>query len=1338
MSFPPFATHISHPSPHGGPPLVSHHHPRHAHASSSLDSREMGSILSSPFHSSATDPMHFSVLPSISLTPLTATTISSSSSSIRYRDSYIKKSVQSNHSLATLHSSSNLTKKNKIKFIDKVTSHASHSMLKSPKKVSSLTDTSSSNRRHSLPVSGFSFSHSSSNQDTHLVLPHSIATLNEIKPKSTSVFNFKDHASSPEEVLRSNKHGLIKNKKDSCSDSLLNDAPTTSSSTTLASSSSSNIPLTTVMEEPTLDPSINIHTGLKGALNHASSLTSVSIPKKSPQPNGLNSKSSLNSIEKRNLTPSLMTSTDPETLTSLLTPPPFTMNSSISTIETVLSTPLIDTATAIPSQPSDPRNTLNVRSSENLPLSSLTSTSSASYLHVHPSPTSSSPSKSLSPPQLLSTYNSKQEPCISNPSLHLPEVPCSSSTPTLSIPGLTPSSATDLLSTLTLQSLSQVTCLGNDPSTMESPTSMADPVPPLAPPSDPPDLLLSISYPPTQLQQFMFVACNPTEDPSLHLPKPTLSLSIYQMEQDLDMRLFSVLFHRFLLMHPILLTRFSTNPKIVDSDIDAHIQMTVDVPTFLQVLPHVFPSDAQKYVLKERASMSPLAFKLFVQPLQHQTFFYVVLSPALGDELSADVMMCFLIHVYTLVQKELKSPGSYPSSFSSSSSSTSTLNVSPILNFPLKEIEEIAVHPLFWQKHFGQPHVDFIEYAEDEAATSNTKREQSLIYFKSQVIASKQEYVDFMERRQLEQTVHNYTVDIKNQEAQLQALVNRMASYEIEWTQAETNRRKLELAKHEHPTVVFHEDGEAICVSLETMHAIEKTLFQGDHVTDLPSLLQKQGLRHVEPFLHMSWPDFADLSESQCITLAASVQEKRRLLNCIEYVRNRVKETLQEMAKLKFQYEKKCLRYKRDLHTLRLQLESQRSNLDKLKHLLLKTNVKLHPPLEFEIFSMAQLPFSSSSSSSMAPCPREYFGFPLNNEARLHKLSRYAREICKLDTHASIPILNTTPLLDKHNDVMSSVKSTSSEWMKEKEREHKHVEGDHVKENTNDVDDDDDNGDDDEEDEQKMHVFLALFSILIKHIIGLETFVIGLKLNQRRTRLHQGIGIGPLTTLVPFRVDLSDLNQSLSQFVRSISMQATTMKLRAMHLAADALLYHDIHMDMTMKRENGEVNAKTASASASSSSFSLPRIQFEWMSYDDYHFLHKHYHYAPDFFLDDVLTSSNILMKTKWNDVSTTFDFLFRCMAIEKGKYHSGFYYPSMAPIQRWTEKFQFLLENIDIQQRHVSIATVIGRFYHSAWSVGSSSLNSLGNTSLGSITELRQSVAALMKEDAEGGRETE
>ncbi|KNE60357.1 hypothetical protein AMAG_18520 [Allomyces macrogynus ATCC 38327] len=510
-------------------------------------------------------------------------------------------------------------------------------------------------------------------------------------------------------------------------------------------------------------------------------------------------------------------------------------------------------------------------------------------------------------------------------------------------PGPSPTASTGA-STDASSSASVTSPVSPPPAPVPPPPTLADLV---TPDTDPDDMDERVVYPATAHQQYLYqqlhgvdngdtdelaTTARPVDKP----PAPAVLVCAYQLRVPVHTALLVQCIRRVMRVHRVLSTALSRNPRILDSDIEAHVNPAADPPIHHAELLAQRIADPNTVPLTAVESLAPLIVYMHVDSACSEARLSLIASSSVADERSLD-----------------------------------TVPVPAILNMSSTKAAQCAT---WFPTILPRPSTDFLDFAQDAAdavAAAPRTADAAAAFFRAQVLEPRKADVDVPRRAHLEKEMSRLEGEKRAKEAQHASIVSRMAVLELDLQQTETARTRLEAAERAGPgakgSAVYRDElGQTIEINEEMRATLLRTVLGAPVLANgatadmsgtepaseadlLRLLLERHGVADsaAAKLTHYTLEAFAELKEVDIVQTHGIVgRERRKVLALIDYVRNRITEAVQAHARVKYDLERATLRLRRDLAAQRALLKQRAADIDKLAHVILQYNNLIHPPFE--------------------------------------------------------------------------------------------------------------------------------------------------------------------------------------------------------------------------------------------------------------------------------------------------------------------------------------------------------------------------------------------------------
>lgn len=377
-------------------------------------------------------------------------------------------------------------------------------------------------------------------------------------------------------------------------------------------------------------------------------------------------------------------------------------------------------------------------------------------------------------------------------------------------------------------------------------------------------------------------------------------------------------------------------------------------------------------------------------------------------------------------------------------------------------------------------------------------------FWKQQLFVTSIDRVDVTEKQKIVEQLKDVNTFILKSKKALDALNMRAFVIETELEELKRQRKEIddqENQSDESKTYIDSHTGKMIKVSPMAKKALIKAVLGNEAAEDnIMALLDKHEIsKDVQSKLGASKVTlemFSNLLAGNFEHLGLLTREKKRLIALSEHVRNRIQESINELGKVKLLIERKISSNTRALQVLKESIEETSKALDCNDDMSNRLGMILNPPeieIRINFLKIHSLPVVSGDV-----LPQKY---------GLHRF--------RID-----------------EDIMFAIQGFGSAWtanIKQKGGGASEYYSDH--ESLFDSDDEDTSEADSlwTRKNSLNIVCLSAFAVLMKHISGMEKFVLGLFSGVRST----GNVIGPFSDTYPILADLSAANLTFDMLFSS-------------------------------------------------------------------------------------------------------------------------------------------------------------------------------------------------------------
>ncbi|KAI8808113.1 hypothetical protein BJ742DRAFT_853784 [Cladochytrium replicatum] len=626
--------------------------------------------------------------------------------------------------------------------------------------------------------------------------------------------------------------------------------------------------------------------------------------------------------------------------------------------------------------------------------------------------------------------------------------------------------------------------------------------------------------------------------------------------------------------HAVLCTRFFRNDKILDADLQALIvpshvwdsRATETVP----VVGGETLSTVQTYVMRVwlprmRGLATPgLRFLLFpmweVCVRNAEGWIAVSGSTAVADELTCAYIICEAMQLFHCCVKSVAGTiGSMQRQgrFGHDSVRRATIGFLESYEFARRAKRDGgggAGGTRGWDSQgnlFGDSEGGgFPEFADEVERiwSSSQKRGQVLRFWRDVCIEVVQEATEEMDPLEIETQLKKLATDRDTLQGQIASLGKRKGDLEAELTEMRQERMQIDVQEGSMlglqvgpngssntkagMTYFDPEASETIQISEVVKNFVLRTVIgdeavhrssevlngqDGDATSLVVMLLDKHEVpKSVQDKIEaqrMSLEDFAELTEDQIADCGLLTRDKRKIMALSDYLRNRIKESIQEQSKVKFTLERKILKGQRELdasttnlRAANIALEANDETTIKLKRIINPPKVEVRVPA-LTLESSSRRNSVTSDGSHQESTDGDQYGFipiSINGEILLNlrqfhegttttmKLKKEKLRSASRARHLRAESTGSSSADESDGGGSGSMFQRRSVGSQEKLTP---IDLSLLSPNA---------------------VCLAAFAVLLKHISGIDKFLIGVVQSFRR----RGLLSGPLTDVLPVKIDL--------------------------------------------------------------------------------------------------------------------------------------------------------------------------------------------------------------------------
>jgi uncharacterized protein YgiM (DUF1202 family) len=403
--------------------------------------------------------------------------------------------------------------------------------------------------------------------------------------------------------------------------------------------------------------------------------------------------------------------------------------------------------------------------------------------------------------------------------------------------------------------------------------------------------------------------------------------------------------------------------------------------------------------------------------------------------------------------------------------------------------------------YIKQPTSALSKYASPEAerfedvAVDYFVRKQDIVFWREHLTEIYQDLVDIDEKKSIVDELQRVTKEKTLAKNSLDSLAKRESQLDVELNKLRKQRSELDEDNNtgEKCTFIDSDSGEIIVISKTAKNALIRTVLGDEAAEDnVIGLLDKHDVsKEVQRKIgaeQMSLDAFANLRDTSIEHLGLLSRDRKKITALAEYVRNRIQESFHEQSKVKFMLERMIATTSRQLETCRETIRQNQNSLESNDDMSIRLQHILNPPTISKIVDMITLEqvYEKPKLPNIDINKYSNVRFKIKEDA-VYNLQRFRSAWA-----ANIRNKKKNPndssdhesLLGSEGETSETPAGAESSWTNKK---------------TVNV------------------VCLAAFAVLMKHISGMDKYLLGITYNFRTPNQL----VGPLTDTLPFNVDLS-------------------------------------------------------------------------------------------------------------------------------------------------------------------------------------------------------------------------
>ncbi|KAJ3381178.1 hypothetical protein HDU92_005546 [Lobulomyces angularis] len=678
----------------------------------------------------------------------------------------------------------------------------------------------------------------------------------------------------------------------------------------------------------------------------------------------------------------------------------------------------------------------------------------------------------------------------------------------------------------------------------------------------------------------------------------------------------------------VLRTKLIRNDKILDADVEGFIEPIHNVCTE-EVLENLSVFDNLKsknldILKKELITLSDLASIAKISLKKNNS-----INP--------------VFKILYLENKKLKSD-STPSSFLFFISTSSILDQNTLTTFCkiiLEKYFNTVTSNLNLTLHSHEEKYSFSNFSQN-AKFTKVSRGKAFDFWKSQCFENFENSISDSKRIEMENQM--LKLGLEHDRLKEQIFISKQKRSDTEVYLMKTKQKRLDLERGNNgPSSTFIDPTtyEMVHIPLSLRISIlTKVMGQQEPQDDVYQYVQRNGINNdIKDQIKMEFrtvEEFCALTEARLSYLSSS--DSKKVVNLSDRLRSLIIDELHDQKALKYNLERKINKVERELkHTLTT-LHNLQRQFDHGDDLRIKISQLLNPP---------------KISNKILPISIEKIHFEPESDA-FHQ--RYD----------GISFVINTEVLNKLRQFQDYLSTLEGKTALEKNSSFEEDEGGESLLRTPSVN----------------AVCLACFGVLLRHITGVDKFLIGLVQDYRKNTF-----LGPLSDTLPIKIDLSEKDKTFNSLV--LQLWTSLKKANENGLACPSLVINENLNYGKLPIQFEFVNFST-----------VEELKTLGISEDDL----LQQKEADERFqrLWSINETEPYDLKLKIIDLNTE----LRCIFSFKTDIYSA------EKVVRWAEKFENSLYQIEYGARKLTVSSIISRLYNRVWQGSTQSMNNL-NASL-------------------------
>ncbi|KAJ3054921.1 hypothetical protein HK097_000337 [Rhizophlyctis rosea] len=598
-------------------------------------------------------------------------------------------------------------------------------------------------------------------------------------------------------------------------------------------------------------------------------------------------------------------------------------------------------------------------------------------------------------------------------------------------------------------------------------------------------------YPPTPFQLDVYRKYHPTQDElesssmSLYSGPPLFTSQAWFLNSNIHLPDFCASVNQICCSYPVLTTKFYCNEKIVDADVEGLMETARwQELSQMRYVESIDPDEHSALSLMNTAALTTFvnewlrerdkldcAFKLLLirQSSATATRLVTIASNAIADELSMIFVTKEILDLYLECERVRRAGG---------------------LDAAIKDVVG---------SYRRKENYTFANHA-----YNLSPNRLAIEYWKKQCVETVQDVVNENEKADLEKQLGRLHMEREYLRTQVASHSKRKPELEHDLQVLKQQRKDADDEGSGELSTFLDASGEIIRISEQSQKALVKMVLGEDATTNSTGyLLDKHEVpRDVQEKLgaaNMSLEMFASIPEATIADAGLFTKDRRKILALSEFVRNRMKEGLQERAKVKFNLERRIAKIGRELDSCTDNLKAFQDKLESNDDMCIRLANVLNPPyVETKIppLMLDSSPEGKSSTQSDYFSLWAFSPITITPEifANLRRFTegyqttlRQRRAHLRGKTGPLLPGYDSDTFVSSMDESSGTDSSDASITLRSR---HSRL-------------------------TSTASVCLAAFAVLLKHISGSQKFLLGLRQSYR----HNGLLVGPLSDTVPLKVE---------------------------------------------------------------------------------------------------------------------------------------------------------------------------------------------------------------------------